>query len=107
VQAGRLDQRLTIQAKSITRAVDGGEVVTWVDVATVWGSARPLSGRELIAVRQAQADITTRFVIRYRAGLTPANRITHDGGTFEIVEVLPFPREDRIEILAFAEAVAT
>jgi SPP1 family predicted phage head-tail adaptor len=107
MQAGKLNERLTIQSKAVTRAPDGGEVVSWVTVATVWGSARPLSGRELIAARAAQADITTRFSIRYRSGITPAMRVLWRGMAYDITEVLPYPTEDRIDLLGFADAVST
>ena len=76
MRAGRLKQRLTFQEKPpITRDGYGGEVVSWADVATVWGSVDPIRGREYLEAQQAQADITHRVIIRYRSGIVPTMRI--------------------------------
>lgn len=108
MRAGLLDQRVTIQSKSVTRDAYGAEVITWTDVATVWMQAEPLSGREYIAMRQAQSDITTRFRCRYRAGITTAMRLLWNSQPFNITEVIDRNgRKAELEILAFAETVAT
>ena len=44
MQAGRLDQRITIQTKSTTRAVNGEEVVVWVVLDTAWAEVKQLRG---------------------------------------------------------------
>ena len=75
MKAGRLNRRVTIQQKSVARDALGAEVITWVDVATVWAEVSPYSGREFVALRQAQDEITTRITIRYRPGITPAMRV--------------------------------
>lgn len=108
MRAGLLDQRVTIQQKSITRDAYGAEVITWTDVATVWMMAETLSGREYIAMRQAQSDVTTRFRCRYRAGITTAMRLLWRSQPFNITEVIDRNgRKAELEILAFAETVAT
>jgi SPP1 family predicted phage head-tail adaptor len=108
MQAGALDQRVAIQQKSITRDAYGAEVVTWVAVATVWMSAEPISGREYVALRQAQSDVTTRFRMRYRPGITTAMRLLWAGQTFNVTEVLiPGGARREIELLAFAETAPT
>jgi SPP1 family predicted phage head-tail adaptor len=108
MRAGALDQRVTIQSKTATRDAYGAEVITWSDVATVWMEAEPLSGREYIAMRQTQSDVTTRFRCRYRAGITTAMRLVWRTQPFNITEVIDRNgRRAELEILAFAEAVAT
>lgn len=88
IYAGRLDQRVTLQQKSVTRDDIGGEVVTWVDVATLWAAVQPVRGREYIALRAAQSDITTKITIRYRSGVTTAMRIVWNGHAMDIAEAI-------------------
>lgn len=88
MQAGRLRHPLVIQQKSVTRDDHGGEVVTWTTFASVWGECRPLRGREFAALRAAQAEISTRFVIRYVAGVTPAMRVQNGSDVHDILEVI-------------------
>jgi len=108
MQAGRLDQRVTIQSKSVTRDAYGAEVITWTDVATVWMEVQPLSGREYVAMRQAQSDVTTRFTARYRSGMTTAMRLLWRATPYNITEIIDQGAEQRsLEILAFAEAPAS
>ncbi|MEN9807762.1 MAG: hypothetical protein RL756_2282 [Pseudomonadota bacterium] len=108
MRAGLLDQRVTIQSKAVTRDAYGAEVITWTDVATVWMMAETISGREYVAMRQAQSDVTTRFRCRYVSGLTTAMRLVWRSQPFNITEVIDRTgRRAELEILAFAETVAT
>lgn len=105
MQLGRLNRRITIEAKSVTRDSYGGEAITWTPVATVWAAVLPIRGREYVAIREAGAELTTRFVIHYRAGITPAMRIAYGGGYYDIVEVIDSEDGHRfLELMARAEA---
>ena len=88
VKAGRLRQRITLQAKSVTRDAMGGEVITWADQVTIWASAEPLRGREFFAAQQEQAEISIRFVIRYRSDVTTAWRVMWETRAYDIVEII-------------------
>ena len=105
---GRMNRRIVIRQKSVTRDAYGSEVITWATVATVWAAVLPVRGREYVAMREAQADITTRFLIRYRAGITPAMQIQFDGTDYGIVEVInPGDARETLELMARAEAPAS
>ena len=54
IDAGKMTERVTFQAKSVTRNSLGEEVVTWGDVATVWAEVHPSRGREFNAANQTQ-----------------------------------------------------
>lgn len=89
--AGALDHRLQfLRAGSSVGVVDDGlqAVETWAAHGLpVWGSRRDISDGERWAAGQVQADVTTRFVIRQSAfsrGLTPKDRLTCGGVTFEV-----------------------
>jgi SPP1 family predicted phage head-tail adaptor len=76
---GRLRHRITIQRPVIVQNVTTGEQSTsWANVAqNIAAAIEPLSVREFIAAQSMQSEITTRIVIRYRAGLTANMRILH------------------------------
>lgn len=100
-----MDQRITIQDKAVSRTAMGDETVIWTDVETVWASAEPLNGREYIAARQAQADITVRFRMRYRAWMTPTHRILWNEKPYAITEVIGIgTRRGELEVLAYGDA---
>lgn len=106
MQIGRLNRRITIESKTVTRDAYGGETITWSTVATVWAAVLPIRGREYVAIRQAGAELTTRFVIHYREGITPAMRVSYNGGQYNIEEVIDSEDGHRfLELMARAEAV--
>lgn len=75
MRAGTLRQRVTIQTPSTTRNDRGAEVISWADVATVWAEVRTPDGRERTANEQVVAMATHVVTMRYRAGLTPTQRL--------------------------------
>lgn len=108
IPAGLLGTRVTIQSKSVTRDSYGAEVVSWSNVATEWMQVEPLSGRERVAMRQAQSEITTRFRCRYRTGITTAHRLMVGSQPYNITEVIDTGGDGAVlELLGFADAVAT
>lgn len=106
-QPGRATQRITLQAKSVTRNAIGEEVVTWTDVVTdaadhaIWAEAWPLKGHEFFAAQQTQYAADVRFRIRYRDGITREQRILWQGEPYDIIMVVDVGAERHtIEILA-------
>ncbi len=81
---GTLDQRVTIQRETRTADTYGGAALAWVEVATVWASVRPLSGRERADFGKVEAPANYRFTIRRRADVTDAMRITWNGASYNI-----------------------
>ena len=80
MEAGGLRKLLTIECPVPTQDNYGQDVPGYTFVATVWGSIKTLSGREL-ALSQANtvtATSTHQIRIRYRAGLLPTHRITYE-----------------------------
>lgn len=85
LNAGELDQRLTLQSPAGTPDALGQVPPGWTDVATVWGSATPLRGRELEAAAAMQSDAVVRFRIRWRSDVTRAWRVLWRGVAYAIV----------------------
>lgn len=107
MQAGRLNQKITIQAKSVTRDAFNAEVITWTTHATVWAEAVPISGREYVALRAAQSDISIRFRLRYLPGVSTAMRVLWNGQTYDIVEAINVnARNTELELLCRGDQVS-
>lgn len=88
VDIGALRHRVTIESKTITRDTFGGQVVTWGTVANCWASVEPLKGREFLEGRRAEAEVSTRILIRYRAGVLPGMRVTWGDRVYDIQAVI-------------------
>jgi SPP1 family predicted phage head-tail adaptor len=92
---GRLRHRVKIQVlDESTRDASGQVVPLWVDAATVWATVDPLSGKEIFASSQVQANVSHRVVTRALASfsLTPKNRLiwlTNANQVLNVVAVLP------------------
>lgn len=85
---GHYRHRITLQARTITRSATGMEVITWTDLATVWGSVEDLRGREFFTAQKENSEVTTRIRIRYRAGLRPDMRAVFGSRAFDVLAVL-------------------
>ena len=102
IPAGKMTERVTFQAKSVTKNTLGEEVVTWGDVATVWAEARPLRGREFYAANQTQQVVDVRFIVRARTGLTVDMRLLWKTVPYDITGLIQGtgPYRGALEIMA-------
>lgn len=85
MQAGLLNQRVTLQRRSVGLDAAGQTSTTWVDVDTVWASVLPLRGRDLLAAAQQQATFDAKVTMRYRADVMPTDRLMWGTQPLEIV----------------------
>jgi SPP1 family predicted phage head-tail adaptor len=105
--AGALDRLVTLQRATMANDSFNTPVPTWGDLATVWAAAVPVSDRERLAASEVSASITHRFTIRWTSGvsdLSPTDRLTFDGRTFDIFGVKEIGRREGLEITAMARA---
>ena len=105
--AGTLDRRL--QFSRATFSDDGlSSVETWADWGQpVWASKVDVSDGERWRAGSVAAQITTRFRVRYSAftaDLSPKDRLTCEGTTYDITGIKEFGRRDMLEITAAARA---
>ena len=87
---GAMDQRIIIERKPTapTRGSTGQEVFTWVTVDTVWAEELQLSASEQMTAGMEQAQLLTKYRIRYRDDVTSKNRIRHGSRISNIRSVL-------------------
>lgn len=90
MRAGKLRHRITIQEKQSQQDQTTGEMIdSWVTVAEkIPAEIVPLSGREFIAAKAEQSEITARITIRYRKGINDTMRILHNDRIYSIQAVL-------------------
>ncbi|ART49202.1 phage head closure protein [Acidovorax carolinensis] len=87
MKAGALDQRIVIE-----RLVEGFDelgqpINTWLPIITTWAHVQPLVGREYIAAGALLSEVTARISLRYRPGITAADRVIHDGKVYGVTSV--------------------
>jgi SPP1 family predicted phage head-tail adaptor len=103
MQAGRLDRRVEIQRRTQTQESNGEYVYTWATIATVWATVKDLRGAEFFSARQTNAEVTTRFYVRWIEGVTVLDRILYEGRVYDIAQVSEMARRQGLDILAIAK----
>lgn len=87
MRSGQLDQLISVE-----RLVEGfdelGQPINqWLPIITTWAAVEPLVGREYIAAGALLSEVTARIRMRYRPGITAADRVIHGGTTYGITSV--------------------
>lgn len=102
MKAGELKHRMIITAP-IDRVTMGEK--TYINFATVWGSIKPIRGRERLDQGTTNADVTHEIRIRYKKGVKPDMRIEYSGRTFRISYVYMLFEIERELLLECEELV--
>jgi len=84
---GELDTLVTIQRATEKRAANGSVIKKWADLAQVWASFEPISGREAVMAQQLQAVVSLKVTIRHGSGVTVKDRIVNGSITYEVTRV--------------------
>lgn len=88
MKTGKLRHKIIIQQSSVTVGSGGLATESWTSFATIYAAVEPLTGREFFEAAAKMPSVTTRFRIRYLAGVTPGMRISYDGKYYDITNVL-------------------
>lgn len=108
LDAGERDKRITVQKPATTTDANGQAVISgWTDVATVWASIRPISGREKLRAGAVGSTLTHTVCVLYQSKLMPpltvsAWRVKYGTRIFNIVAAFS-PNEAREEIIFSCE----
>lgn len=92
IKAGKLDRRVVLLRRDVTRNTFGEEVEGWTPVVTVWARFEPdeaaVSSEAFSdSAEQRSARQSAKFTIRYRGGVVPTMRLEFDGRQWEISDV--------------------
>lgn len=103
-----MDRRVTILVYAKSRDAAGGPVESWSEGDTVWAQKADQTGREFQAAAQTNAQMTTRFWLRWRSDITAKDRLRllGEGGAtdqdYDIVAIREVKRREALEITAQA-----
>lgn len=103
MNAGTLKHRVTLQQETKVTDEGGGSTITWANVADVWASVEPLSGRELFAAQQVRGTLTHKIIMRYRPDISVNSkmRAVFNGRIFNITTVINSKESnDQLQLLA-------
>ena len=87
---GNLRHRITLQKPVIVKDSIGQENEEWQDVATVWASVEPLSGKEYFNAKQTNSEVSTKIIIRYFENLLPNWVFQFGHRRYNILSVINF-----------------
>lgn len=68
---------------------------TWQDVATMWASVEPISGKEYIMLQNTNSELILRIRMRYIPGITNAMRVKYGERVFDIQSVINYKELNR------------
>ncbi len=87
---GSLRHRITLQEPVVIKDSIGQEVEEWQDVATVWASVEPLSGKEYFNAKQTNSEVSTKITLRYFNGLLPHWAVQFGQHRYNILSVINY-----------------
>ncbi len=101
MRSGALRHLVKIQTYTKSRDAYGEEIETWEDFFAPHASIEPLIGREYLAAKQVQAEVSHKIRMRYIAGITSTMRIVFGTRIFGIVSIINVQERNR-EIVIMA-----
>mgnify|MGYP001183752078 CR=1 FL=1 len=87
IDAGKLDRRITLQARTTTRGSAGGVEISYSDERTVWAEDVNTTGGKLRASGALRPETTHVFRIRYISTLTEQYRIRYKSRSFDVIQI--------------------
>jgi SPP1 family predicted phage head-tail adaptor len=94
MRIGKLNRRISLQARVALPDAAGQDVITWTEVAKPWADIRYVNGKEYATSGTTVSGATVSIRIRYRTGLDASMRVVHRGAIYSVLAVLP-DEEDR------------
>ena len=102
MQAGRLDRLIELRHRVLDDDPESRQKVeAWPTAyASVWAQKVDVRGREYLAAKQVNADLTTTFRIRHRTDVVTTDRIVYNGTQYSIQSIAEIGRLEGLEIMA-------
>ena len=107
LDAGRLTERITIEAPTKAQNDVGETVLTWSTFAEVWGAVQSLAGREAERYSEIVGFSGHKVTIRALDGITSSMRVIYRGRTLEIGAINEFERVWYLELICTEKAAAS
>lgn len=103
MRAGKLTKTIVIQRVTTTVDEYGTPIEGWATVATVRADLIQSSVEEFMRSFGTSAETAVIFRIRYLDGVTTADRVTHDGRSFDVKEIKELGRREGLELRCAAQ----
>lgn len=87
VPVGQMRERVTLQQASVTLDANGDPAYAWSTAATLWARVEPTGGETETLAERRTAVATYAVTIRWRAGVSVAQRLLWRGRTLAIESV--------------------
>lgn len=87
MQAGKLNRRVSIQARTVTYNTMNEEVEAWAHSFYTWAQVVTTGGGEFYAAQRLNSEVSAVFNVRYDKDITIYHRINYGGRTFDILSV--------------------
>jgi SPP1 family predicted phage head-tail adaptor len=100
---GKLNRKITIQSPPTSKDAGGELTGTWSTFATPWSKITDKASTEAMGEGSEVMTTVRSFVIRYRSGITNAQRIYYDSKYWQIVGVLELAKNEYLEIQAIVK----
>lgn len=101
MNAGRLDRRVTIEAKDNSiRFDDNGPNVGWIERAVVWANVKHTGGTESDEGKQMVQKNSAEFTIRYISTIETTDRILFEGNYYHITSINEIGRRNGLKLKA-------
>jgi SPP1 family predicted phage head-tail adaptor len=104
---GTMRQRVTLQSQNLVPDGAGGNVLGWVDSATVFANITPLSGLEKVQAEKLVSQVTHRVLVRAGLSVSAGQRLVWRGKALSIISVLNLAARDKMLVLLCVEGAAT
>lgn len=97
------NRRVTLQQEFSTVDLQGGRSLSWADVATVWASVEPMTGKESYTWGKILGESTYVIRMRYRSDIKAKMRLLYGSRIMDINSVIDEHDEHRFLALGCSE----
>lgn len=98
INIGNMDRRITIERQTETVKPSGDVVKAWTTVAVVWAEIIQQTATEFFTGYGEAETGSIIFRVRYRPGITTADRVTYNGSAYGLKEIKELGRFEALEL---------
>lgn len=95
---GNMDRRIAIERETESVSPSGDPRKTWMPLATVWAEILQQTASEFFTGYGEAETGNVIFRVRFRPGITTADRVNYDGTAYGIKEIKELGRRDALEL---------
>ncbi|QNQ63104.1 phage head closure protein [Brucella sp. 6810] len=102
MRAGKFDRIIAIERETETVTPSGGVIKEWQAIAIVRAEIVQQSATEFLTGYGEAEDGTIVFRVRYRSGITTADRVAYNGARYNLKEIKEIGRRRGLELRGVA-----